>query len=123
MIPGANLFLRAIRLITPTQIQYLKFLSRSVNSARLQVPVFADPISITASVQAVNRNKYQELGLDFQKKYIKIFTQTDIVDLGRDTSGDRIVFNGRLYELNSETDWFAMDGWSSCLAVDVGPAP
>jgi hypothetical protein len=123
LIPGANLFVQAIRLITPTQIPYLKFLSRGKNAALQYTPVFADPVMITASVQAVNRNKYQELGLDFQKRYIKIFTQTDIIDLARDTSGDRVIFNGRLFELNSETDWFAMDGWSSCLAVDIGPAP
>lgn len=123
MIPGANLFRAATRIIATSTIQYLKANGRTQNSARQFIASFDAPEPLQASVQAVSRNKYQQLGLDFQKRYIKIFAAQDIIDLGRDTSGDRIIFNGRLYELNSETDWFVVDGWASCLAADVGPAP
>lgn len=122
MIPGANLFLAATRLIRPMPIQYLKFAARTQNSARQYVPTFEPEQTIYASVQAVSRNTYNELGLDFQKNYVKIFAATNVVDLGRDTSGDRFKFNGRLYQIESQTDWFIMDGWASCIAVDVGSA-
>jgi hypothetical protein len=118
--PGSNLFKQAIRLIKPTNITYYKWLGRTLNPVKQWISAYADPIVIKASVQAVSRNVYQQLGLDLQKQYIKIFAPVDFFDLSRDTSGDKFVWNGHLYQLNSQTDWFIQDGWASCLAVDVG---
>lgn len=122
MIPGSNLYLQAIRLIKPQPIQYLKFLSRSKNAAKQWVALFADPVEVMASVQAVARSSYNELGLDFQKNYVKVFAAIDIVDLARDTAGDRFTYNGKLYQIEDQRTWFQMDGWASCTAVEVGPA-
>ncbi len=123
MIPGSNLLRSALRLIKPTQILYLQATGRTQNAVKQFVATFADPVPLMASVQAVNRDTYNELGLDFQKNYIKVFASKNIVDLGRDTSGDRLIFNGKLYQIESQVDWFVMDGWASCLAVYVSPAP
>lgn len=122
MIPGSNILLQAMRLIKPTTVQYFRTTGRTQNTARQWVPSFADPIALQASVQAVNRASYENLGLDFQKNYIKIFAAIDAVDIERDSSGDRFIFNGRFYQMDSQNSWFAIDGWMSCLAIDVGPA-
>lgn len=73
-----------------------------------------------ASVQAVNRAAYQSLGLNFSKRYIKIITDVDVVDLKRDTSGDEFVVGGMRYKITSESSWFVQDGWISCIAIEVG---
>jgi hypothetical protein len=122
LIPGSNLYLQAIRLIKPQPIQYLKFLSRSQNAAKQWVALFSDPVEVIASVQAVARSSYNELGLDFQKNYVKVFAAIDIVDLARDTAGDRFTYNGKMYQIEDQRTWFQMDGWASCTAVEVGPA-
>lgn len=51
-----------------------------------------------------------------------MFVAADVVDIARDTSGDRVVFNGRLYQFESQTSWFFTDGWVGILAIDVGPS-
>jgi hypothetical protein len=123
MTPGSNLFLRALRLIKPTEVDYLAANGRTLNTARQWVPQFAAPVTIKASVQVVARSAYHNLGLDFQKNYIKIFVAAHFVNLARDTSGDRFVVNGKAYQINDQNDWFVQDGWASCMAVEVGPFP
>jgi hypothetical protein len=90
------------------------------NAARQWVPTFAAPITLQASIQAVQRSKYESLGLDFQKNYIKIFAAANLINLARDSAGDRIVYGGRLYQMTNTNQWFAQDGWASCIAVDTG---
>jgi hypothetical protein len=123
VIPGSNLFLRAIRLIKPTTIQYLKFSGRTQNTARQWVSAFETAIPIQASVQAVSRSSYTDMGLDFQKNYIKVFAAIDLVNIKRDSSGDRFIYNGMMYQIEDQNTWFLLDGWASCIAVEVGVAP
>jgi hypothetical protein len=123
VIPGSNLFNRASRLIKPTSVQYFQFTSRALNAARQWVPTYADPVALAASVQAVDRSTYVQFNLDFQKNYIRLYASQDIIDLKRDHSGDRFTWNGVLYQIDDQNSWFAQDGWASCLAIEVGPAP
>ena len=63
--PGSNLFRRAAKLIKLQEVQYYPFATRTLNAARQWVPAFGTPYPLAASVQAVPRNSYAELGLDF----------------------------------------------------------
>lgn len=123
MIPGSNLFNQAIKLIKPMEIGFLKFNSRVLNQARQYVPAFDAEVKITASVQAVNNKNYKQLELDFKKNYRKIFAPENMIGLERGTSGDRFVIDGRLYQMIDDTSWFSIDGWASCVCVDIGAAP
>lgn len=121
MIPGSNLYLMARRLIGGGVIRYQYYVSRELNAARQWVSTYADAFDMDVSIQAVDRNSYVEYGLDFQKNYVRIYTNDNVVDIERDSSGDRFWWNGRFYQLESQNPWFQIDGWSSALAVDVGP--
>lgn len=121
-VPGSNLLSQALRVIKPVSFQYLQFQNRSVNASKQWVPTFAAPITVWGSVQAVPRNTYAQYGLDLQRDYIKIFVREDVIDLDRDSSGDRFIYNNDLFQLESENRWFLQDGWASCLAVKVGNA-
>jgi hypothetical protein len=121
--PGSNLLMEAFGSIDPVQIQYYAFMGRTLNMARQWVSTYAPAVPVWGSVQAVNRNKYVEFGLDFQKDYIKILVPLNAIDLDRDTSGDQFVFGGYAYKIVDDTDWYAMDGWARCMGVKTGVAP
>lgn len=120
MNPGSNLFLSAIKLIKPTTIDYMKYKGRTINSARQWAPEYELPVTIQASIQNVNRKAYTQLGLDFQKNYIKIYVASNLIGLERDASSDRFRYNGREYQMDSGNNWYMQDGWSSCIAVELG---
>lgn len=119
--PGSNLFSQAIRVIKPSQIQYLQAIGRTKNAARQWISAYAAAVTITASVQAVKRSKYQFMGLDFQKNYIKIFSRSNVVSLNRDNGVDRFIINGTTYQIDDNNNWFLQDGWTSCLAIELPP--
>lgn len=128
IVPGSNLLRLASRLIKFQTVKYYPFASRQLNAARQWVPTFGEPFDLSASVQAVPRNSYADMGLNFNGQYVKIFASLDIIDLKRDSSGDRFVWQGNWYQLEAGKGWFAQDGWASALGTLVkensqGPDP
>jgi hypothetical protein len=117
--PGSNLLKRAGRLIAFQSCQYYAFSSRTQNAARQFVPSYAAPFVLSASIQAINRNRYAQMGLDFNKFYVQIYASLNIVDLQRDSSGDRLIYNGDLYQMQDGQNWFQQDGWATCLCVRI----
>lgn len=119
MTPGSNLLKRALKLIRRQTISYYQFINRSLNGIGQDITVYATPINIVGSFQAVPRNLYDAYGLVLQKSYYTFYTSTNAFDIARDISGDQIVFNGRKFQCESNNDWFALDGWKGILCVDI----
>lgn len=120
MNPGSNLLLQAFRLLRPTKIDYFVFSGRTLNAVRNWQSSFGAATPIYCAVQPVQQNTYKQFGLDLQKKYVTVWAAKDIIDISRDTSGDRFIYKGRLYQLESENTWVDEDGWDKCIAVDIG---
>lgn len=118
--PGSNLLLRAKRLIKFSTVDYFAFKGRTLNAVKQWVPEFEDMFKLSASVQAVQRDTYTQYNLDFQRNYLRIYAAHNIIDLERDSSGDRFIYNGRLFQLESQFTWWHEDGWDRCLAVEIG---
>lgn len=97
----------------------MAYTDRTKNSARQWVPSYATPVPITASVQMVPRVLYSENGLDLQKRYIRVYCEQHLLDVDRDTSSDQFIWNGGLYQIDSNNDWSVQDGWIMCLAVYI----
>lgn len=121
-VPGSDLLADALQIIDTDTIQVLKQGARVLNSLGLWETPYGEPVDYEASVQAVDRRTYVELGLDFNKRYIQIYVSTAVNDLSRDTTGDKVYFNGREYAITSTLDWFVIDGWVGVLCCEVGPA-
>lgn len=119
MTPGGNNLNRAMRLIRKQAVTYYKFAGRTSNDVGLDVASYEIPIKLYGSVQAVPQNYYASMGLDFQKNYVNFYCSKQLLDIQRDVAGDLFSFNGRMYQIESLTDWFGMDGWVSALAVLV----
>ena len=122
-VPGQNILLIALGAIARTPVAYYKDLGRTTSATGRDVTQFADVVIIEDSqVQAVPRNRYENMGLDYQKDYVTWFVANNVIDLKCDVSGDQMTWNGKRYQLVSETDWFAMDGWTYVLCVQIGTA-
>jgi hypothetical protein len=117
--PAANLLAIAMGPISRQTLQHRAFVSRITNVAGDYVSTFADPVDITGSFQAVNRNTYQLLGLNLQKSYANLYTQADVQTLERDREGDIVVFQGVTWQAESSQDWRGVDGWRKILCVKV----
>lgn len=122
-VPGSNLLKQAARVIKLTTVPYIVAGPRTLNAAKQWVTTYADPVGIKMSVQRVPRSKYIQFNLELQRNYVMLFASIDMIDLDRDASGDRLIWNKRLYQIESQNTWFEQDGWAKSLAVDIGPAP
>lgn len=114
-----NVLKTALRMIPLEPIIYSKFQSRAINDIGIEENNYNTPITIRASVQAVPRSMYEQLGLDLQKKFVTVYTTQDVVDVGRDTPGDKFIYVGETYLIESKTDWLSFNGWNSFMAVRV----
>lgn len=102
------------------EVKHLKFLGSVTNDAGYEVPSFAEPVAVPlCQVQAVPRVSYGFLNLDYQKDYVNWFVPREVLGLERDYSGDRMTYNGTLYQCVSATDWSQQDGWVQMLCVNI----
>lgn len=118
-IPGANLLNIAARVLRFETVGHRTFTGRAVNAAGDWVSTFAASVDISASVQAVNSNLYQQLGLDLTKNYVMMYTSADVNGSSRDREGDMLTFAGKTWQAQSGQDWRAMDGFRKVLCIEV----
>lgn len=120
MIPGANILGMALSVIAPQTVQYRRYLSRATNAAGLDVSAYADPVPVRGSIQPVPRSRYEVMGLDFAKTYWTLRAPLAALGVARDASGDQVIYDGKLLQVESATDWHDLDGWSEALCVEIG---
>lgn len=122
-VPGSNLLLEALSIIEPQTVRYFRFLSRIANAAGVLASTYEAGVDVEeGSLQAVPLTRYASIGLDLKKKYTSWFVCEEVVGVDRDRSGDLYEFNGRRYEVVTETNWFVQDGWTCVIGIDIGPA-
>ena len=119
-IPGQNLLNMALTVIAKQTIQYYQYSSRSLNVIGQDVTLYLDVVNIVGSWQPVPRNLYMSYGLDLQKEYFTFYTSNNVLDIERDVSGDQVAFLGKLYQCQSNIDWYNLDGWKGILCVHIG---
>lgn len=119
-IPGANLLLSALSVIARTSVTYYQATGRALNDVGQDVTTYALPVVKTGSLQAIPKNLYEQYGLDLQKKYYNFFTENNFVDIQRGVSNDLIVYAGNVYQCESATDWYGIDGWLEMLVCLSG---
>lgn len=117
MNPGMNLYSIATRVIRKSAYAYFSATSRVLDARGIWVATHAAGVPLFDSIQAIERNLYEKLGLDLSKYYVMIYTDNPLLVVERGTSGDQIEYNGGRYQLLSETDWKPQDDWAGVLAV------
>ena len=121
-VPGSNLLKKAFKVIKKQPFIYRQFNGRTTNSIGIDVPSYLPDVTLQGSIQAVPRRLFQQNGLDFKKNYITIYSSDTIEGVNRDTSGDRVVFNGKLFQVLEENNWSPIDGWNGVICVQIGVA-
>lgn len=122
MIPGSNLLNIALTAIARQTVSYYQTMGRALNNVGQDVTTYALPVNIVGSIQPVPRTLYQQYGLDLQKSYYTFYTSNNVIDVGRNVSGDQIIFNSQRFQCESDNDWYALDGWKGVLCVLVQDA-
>lgn len=122
IIPGGNILALAMRMMRPATVTWYAANGRTTDTVGQWVTSYATPVTIKGSMQAVQRDRYEFMGLDVQKNYVLFFTTSPLIDVRRGTSPDKIVYGGRTYICESSSPWQAIDGWTQMLCVDVGAA-
>lgn len=120
-VPGSNLLMEALELIEPQTVQYFQNTGRTKTGAGILIPTLAAAVPVTlCSLQPVPRSKFDVLGLDYSKNYVWWFVPRHTIGIERDASGDQINYGGKLYQVESLTDWEGQDGWLAALCVQIG---
>jgi hypothetical protein len=119
-IPGQDLLAMALTMIAQQYLTYYQARSRVLNDLGQYVTTFAAPIPMYGSWQPVPRQLYMQYGLDLQKDYYTFYTSNNVLDLARDITADQVAFNGQLFQVESNNDWYALDGWKGILCVHIG---
>lgn len=120
-IPGQDLLAMALTLIAPQNLIYYKALGRTLNVLGQYVTQFAEGVVMSGSWQPVPRALIMQYGLDLQKDYYTFYTSNNVLDLDRDITADQVAFNGQLFQVESDNDWFALDGWKGILCIHIAP--
>lgn len=71
---------------------------RSENVNGYEVDVYSDAVTRHASVQPIDREQMQIMGLDLDKVYIEIFDQELVGLLSRSQNPDRIIWQGYYWD-------------------------
>ena len=119
-IPGANNLRMAFRVIAKTPILYYRASGRVLDAVGQWVSSYLPSTTIYGSFQPVPKQKYVHLGLDLQKAYFYLYIHKSLIDLTRDISADQLAFQGQRYQIQSNTEWFGIDGWLEILSVEIG---
>ena len=119
-VPGSNILNQALTVIARQQVVYYKMTGRTLNSVGQTITSYALGRSLRGSFQPVPRSVYPIYGLDLQKDYYTFYVSANVLDVGRDISGDQIAFNDDRFQIESANDWFAIDGWKGVLCVRIG---
>lgn len=120
-VPGSNLLKAAFSVIKTFPVQYFKFDSRAANDRGEYISQHVEFPVVRASLQAVPRDMYVELGLDLSRSYVTAYMCFQATPVDRELSGDEFITKqGVKYQVVSTTDWL-WDGWCSVLAVEIKP--
>ncbi len=114
-----NLLNLAASVLSLQTVSYQQNIGRTVNDVGQDISSYATAVTLKASVQPIARALYEQMGLDLQKSYATVYISTNSIDIERDISGDLFVYNSKTYLLESNTDWFAQDGWISAKVVQI----
>jgi hypothetical protein len=121
-IISSNLLADALSLIGRSVLLYYKENGRTLNDVGEYVATYDLPINVEGSFQPIPRNLYESYGLDFQKSYFNFYVLKNIIDVSRGTSGDKLVFEGDEYQVQSRTEWYPFDEWEAVLCVKIDNA-
>jgi hypothetical protein len=135
IVPGSNLLAMALRVIASQPfLNYFADAGRTRQPNGVYITSYAAPVTLAKqSVQPVNRDRYQALGLDFMKSYVMWYVPNlqfdavkrnqggDVIEWPVNSDGSLIAGQTGRYQLVGDNPWQTQDQWASALCVLIGP--
>src|SRR5690625_5020294 len=116
-----NLLNIAASAIPQQTVSWERFLSRSQDDRGRWVNIYADPEPVRGSFQPLDESDAKERGFDISRSYAALYTSHDMQNVQRGEAPDRVTYNGELYDVVGETDWYTQDGWKRVYCVKAEP--
>lgn len=119
MIDLLKLVLPAIRLVVDNQgFEYQTYLGETVNEMGISVPRYSAWKKCEGSVQPMDAQVAEKLGLDFAERGILVWGSIDFNTLDVQDHADRVRYNGRVFICRKCTDWYGQNGWNSFACTE-----
>lgn len=102
---------------TTGTFQFRSMLEETVNEIGIPVPTYSEWVTCQGTVQPVNRNRYDALGLDWSKSYINAWGSVRMNTVDDMKQPDQILWRGMLWNVTSVDEWHPHNGWVKVTAV------
>lgn len=112
-----SLLEEALELLPKRAFTYRKWISRTQNAAGIWVNHYGPETEAYGSIQAIEQSRYAQLGLDFEKKYFRIYTNAPVRYTGQ-LASDMIIIDGVKYKIENEAQWQQYDGWTAATITE-----
>lgn len=119
-VPGSNVLNKAFNAIARDILWYYQAIGTTQNAIGQRVVEYQDGVQVRGSFQPVPKSKYTHIGLDLQKSYFYLFISRNFIDLQRNIAADQLGFRGQRFQIQSNTEWYNIDGWLQILCVELG---
>lgn len=112
-----NLLAAALKIIPKQTVVYRKYLSRTTNSIGNMVNTYAEPVTVTASVQPAGADLLHKLGIANAGDFFVVHVHTNAISVAETSSSDIIEINGQKYNIFKTDDWSQYPGqdWNRIL--------
>lgn len=113
-----NLLVTAMSVIPHEILMYEKWLGNTINEIGLDIPQYAQPVEVEASIQYhIAEKTYTAYGLDLNKNYALINLPAEVVGRSEQQTPDRLTFHGKTWIVVKCNNWYMYDGWVKLIVV------
>lgn len=101
------------------QFEFYEYLSNEINEIGNEVPVYAESVLYTGSIQPVSNKMYEQLGLDLDKHYKVVYCPQLVQSLAEKDIPDRVKYEGKIYDVIENKNWWETNGYTKFLMCEV----
>lgn len=113
-----NLLKSALTLVGSQKIELLRFEGDQITESGLVENKYGEPEQISAQVQPMAAKQYDFYGINKQQRAVTVWAVDKISGLSTASAGDRLLINGKFYQVVGIRDWQAQNGWQKVDAVE-----
>lgn len=114
-----NLLGMALGPIGRQRFWLLKWTGRTADPTGLAVDSYAEPIECSGSIQDVQQDTYEKIGLNYEQNVRNVWTEEKVRALDGQNGPDLLVFEGRVWTVYKTTPWNEYNGWNQVVAVQA----
>ena len=112
-----NLLKAALNVLPKQNFIWRKFAGFDDDGQGLRINKYAKGIELVGSVQALDREMYDQLGLDREKEYLVVYSSADIKGVSGQNAPDIIEFGGGVYKVVRNYPWYFYNGWAGVVVI------